>query len=67
MDGAETGLTDGLWRANSSPADSPPTSTPNGTTRLRRDFEVKPGLARALIFVCGLGQQEMDLWAQSGR
>ena len=56
-----TGLTDGLWRANSSPADSPPTSTPNGTTRLRRDLEIKPGLKRALIFVCGLGQQEVSL------
>ncbi|MGH8024875.1 MAG: family 78 glycoside hydrolase catalytic domain, partial [Limisphaerales bacterium] len=31
------------------------------TLLLRRQFVVKPGLRRALIFVCGLGQYEMSL------
>ena len=35
--------------------------TPNGTTRLRRDISIKPGLKRGVLFVCGLGQQEIDL------
>ncbi len=28
---------------------------------LRKEFTVKPGLERALVFVCGLGQYELDL------
>jgi hypothetical protein len=36
-------------------------STPNGTTRLKHDLEIKLGLKRALVFVCGLGQQEIYL------
>jgi hypothetical protein len=31
------------------------------TVLLRRDFVVKPGLKRALVIVCGLGQYEMSL------
>jgi len=34
---------------------------PNGTTEMRREFAVKPGLKRAVLFACGLGQQEIDL------
>ena len=40
---------------------SSPGFTPNGTTLLKRGFETKPGLQRALIFVCGLGQQVLSL------
>jgi len=32
-----------------------------GSTLLRRGFEVRPGLKRALVNVCGLGQYEMSL------
>ncbi len=31
------------------------------TVLIRHDFAVKPGLKRALVFVCGLGQYEMAL------
>ncbi len=31
------------------------------TLRLRREFEVRPGLSRALAFICGLGQYELTL------
>ena len=31
------------------------------TLLLRREFTVKPGLRRALVFVCGLGQYELTL------
>lgn len=34
------------------------TSTNAATTLLRREFTVKPGLARALVHICGLGQYE---------
>ncbi len=31
------------------------------TIRMRREFEVKPQLTRALIYVCGLGQYELTM------
>ena len=34
------------------------TTTNAATTLLRREFTVKPGLRRALVHVCGLGQYE---------
>jgi hypothetical protein len=50
-------LTDGLGLITAeSLAESPPESP---TLRLRREFTVKPGLRRALIYVCGLGQYEL--------
>jgi alpha-L-rhamnosidase len=33
----------------------------NSTFLLRREFKVKPGLSRAIISVCGLGQYEMTV------
>lgn len=33
----------------------------NGTLLLRRQFEVQPGLRRALVHVCGLGHYEMTV------
>jgi alpha-L-rhamnosidase len=33
----------------------------NSTVLLRHDFAVKPGLKRALVHVCGLGQYEMTV------
>jgi hypothetical protein len=33
----------------------------NGTLRLRREFIVRPGLRRALVEICGLGQYELTL------
>jgi alpha-L-rhamnosidase len=50
-------LDDSAWQAKwiSAP-------TPNfGTLRLRHEFIVKPGLKRALLNVCGLGQYELTL------
>src|SRR5579859_2118654 len=38
--------------------------TNSETLLLRHDFVVKPGLKRALVFVCGLGQYEMSLNGQ---
>jgi hypothetical protein len=52
---------DAKWIGDALANPSDHASTPNGTTRLRRDFEIKPGLKRALVFVCGLGQQEIYL------
>ena len=54
-------LTDGFVSAVTTDRNAGPVPTPNGTTRLQRKFGVKPGLERALIFVCGLGQQEIYL------
>ena len=34
---------------------------PNSTVVVRREFTVKPGLRRALVNVCGLGEYEMTL------
>ncbi|PTY08093.1 alpha-L-rhamnosidase [Opitutaceae bacterium EW11] len=44
-----------------------PESNPlaNRTVLLRRDFTVKPGLKRALLFSCGLGQS--DVWVNGKR
>ena len=42
----------GAWIASPSAAE---------TLLLRRDFDVKPGLRRAVVFVSGLGQYEMTL------
>ncbi|HYO21348.1 MAG TPA: alpha-L-rhamnosidase N-terminal domain-containing protein, partial [Flavisolibacter sp.] len=36
-------------------------SAVNSTVLLRRDFGVKPGLRRAVVSICGLGQYEMTL------
>ncbi|MGD0517486.1 MAG: family 78 glycoside hydrolase catalytic domain [Thermoguttaceae bacterium] len=58
---SKAGLTGGLWQAGTTDSSTHKVFTPNGTTHLRRDFEIKPGLKRALIFVCGLGQQEISL------
>jgi len=41
-------------KANSAPK-------PNSTVMVRREFTVKPGLRRALVNVCGLGEYEMTL------
>ena len=41
-------------KANSAPK-------PNSTVVVRREFTVKPGLRRALVNVCGLGEYEMTL------
>ncbi|HVW21960.1 MAG TPA: family 78 glycoside hydrolase catalytic domain [Opitutaceae bacterium] len=70
---AAAALTDGLGVPGANPLG-------NATLLLRRQFEVRPGLKRALIFVCGLGQCELtcngakaddDLlgpsWTQYGR
>jgi hypothetical protein len=37
---------------------APPTNAPSSL--LRREFTVQPGLRRALVFVCGLGQYELS-------
>lgn len=37
------------------------TTTNANTTLLRREFAVKPGLRRAVIHVCGLGQNEITI------
>ena len=58
---SKAGLIGGLWQAGTTDSGAQKVFTTNGTTRLRRDFEIKPGLKRALIFVCGLGQQEICL------
>jgi hypothetical protein len=39
---------------------APPTAKYE-TVLLRREFEIKPGLKRAILHVCGLGQYEMSL------
>ena len=31
------------------------------TSRFRREFDVRPGLRRAVVFVCGLGQYELTI------
>ena len=38
----------------------------NATLLLRREFPVRPGLRRALIFVCGLGQYQLTVNGQPG-
>ncbi|MGD0766969.1 MAG: family 78 glycoside hydrolase catalytic domain [Tepidisphaeraceae bacterium] len=60
-DWSEAGLTGGLGQTGATKDNTQAVFTPNGTTRLRRDFEIETGLKRALIFVCGLGQQEIYL------
>ncbi len=57
----KAGLTDGVWESSRADVPAALAFTPNGTTRLRRDISIKPGLKRAVLFVCGLGQQEIDL------
>jgi alpha-L-rhamnosidase len=47
-------LTDGLGAPGAIPR-------ANGTLRLRREFGVRPGLRRALLQLCGLGQYELTL------
>ncbi len=47
-------LTDGLGAPGANPR-------ANDTLRLRREFSVRPGLRRALVQVCGLGQYELTL------
>jgi hypothetical protein len=48
----EANLTDGLALPGTDPRS-------NATLLLRREFPVRPGLRRALMFVCGLGQYEL--------
>jgi hypothetical protein len=50
-------LTPGDWQAKWITAADPKLSS----TRLRREWLVKPGLKRALVHVCGLGQYELTL------
>ena len=50
-------LTPDDWRAKWITAPAPNLSS----TRLRREWVVKPGLKRALVHVCGLGQYELTL------
>jgi alpha-L-rhamnosidase len=47
-----TALTDGLALPGTDPRS-------NATLLLRREFRVRPGLRRALAFVCGMGQYEL--------
>jgi hypothetical protein len=54
-----SGLTGGIGEPGTTNGSTQGVFAPNGTTRLHRDLKVKPGLKRALIFVCGLGQQEI--------
>ncbi|HEX3728316.1 MAG TPA: family 78 glycoside hydrolase catalytic domain, partial [Opitutaceae bacterium] len=49
---AAAALTDGLGVPGANPVG-------NATLLLRRQFEVRPGLKRALVFVCGLGQCDL--------
>jgi hypothetical protein len=53
------------WRARWIGADTNAAAAPAAgrpaTLLLRREFVVKPGLRRALVFVCGLGHYEMTL------
>ena len=55
---AKPSLTDGLGLI------SPNTAPACASAQLRRDFVVKPGLRRALTFVCGLGYYDMTLNGQ---
>jgi hypothetical protein len=52
-------LNAGDWQAKWISAGAGVTNCP--TLLLRRDFVVKPGLRRAVVFVCGLGYYEMSL------
>ena len=54
----------GLLSANGWHAQWIAAPTNSETLLLRHDFVVKPGLKRALAFVCGLGQYEMSLNGQ---
>lgn len=49
----DTGDWQGRWIGGSAPEQE--------TVLLRREFVVRPGLRRAVAFVCGLGQYEMSL------
>lgn len=50
------GLTDGH--------EGPPSAPASNGLRLRREFNVKPGLRRALLHICGLGQYELSVNGQ---